>query len=179
MKAKFTSIPLGFFAMVLPLLFFASLAMSHGGGNWNAFRIDVVNDAAQTQVIETQLIVSDIIRGRRGTDEWPLPSLREKRDALITAKEEVDEVLEHYAIDGINVQQVTELHDKPRVGRTVAASRALGASIALLELAGSTETSDKFIDDFYSAGLAARLYELLESHVDRMALYSLLTVDDE
>lgn len=179
MNKRFILFSAGLFAMLVAMLFLAPAAMSHGGGNWNAFTIDVVNDAAETQVTKTQLIVSDIIRGRRGMDDWPLPSLREQRDALITAKEEVDEVLEHYVTDGINVQQASELHSKPRVGRTVAASRALGASIALLEHAGTVDTRDKFVGEFYSGGPAARLYELLEAHVDRMTLYGMLTGDDE
>ena len=179
MKTKIIIFLAGLFAMLSALIFLAPTAMPHGGGNWNGFTIDVVNDTAEAQVTKTQLIVSDIIRGRQGTDDWPLPSLREQRDSLITAKEEVDEVLEQYVTDGINVQQVTELHSKPRVGRTVAASRALGASIALLERAGTVDTRDNFIAEFYSGGPAARLYELLEAHVDRMALYSLLTGDNE
>lgn len=178
MKTRFIRYSAGVFAMLSTLLFIVPPALSHGGGNWNAFTIDVVNDAAEMQVTKTQLIVSDIIRGRRGSDDWPLPSLREQLDALITAKEEVDEVLEHYVIDGVNVQQAGELHSKPRVGRTASASRALGASIALLEHAGIVDTRDEFVDEFYSGELAARLYELLEAHVDRMSLYRLLT-DDE
>ena len=148
---------------------------AHGGGNWNAFRIDGVNDNARARVIAIQGIFGEIIRGRSGADQWPVPALRETRDTLITAKEEVDEVLEHYVIDGINIQVFSILQAEPRAGRTVAASRALDAGIALIDHAASFDSADDFIADFYAGGLAARLYELLEAHGERMDLYKLLT----
>ena len=148
---------------------------AHGGGNWDPFTIDVVNDKARQQIARVQAITSEIILGRKGGDEWPLASFRETRNALITDKESVDEVLEHLVNEGTNVQAVAVLHAEPRVGRTVAASRALDAAIALIEHAAALESADALIAEFYAAGLAGKLYELLEAHGDRMDLYAALT----
>lgn len=164
--------------VLLVLCGFAPDASSHGGGNWNAFRIDTVNDGARTQLLDVQRRVSEIIVGRAGKDEWPPGDFRELRDNLITVKEEVDEVIEHYVIDGVNVQDPSQLHAEPRSGRTVAASRALDAGIALVERALSLGSADEMSKEFYAAGMTAKLYELLEAHVDRAALYQALTLPD-
>jgi hypothetical protein len=150
-------------------------AMAHGGGNWEPFTIDGVNDSARGRVIEVQALMSEIIRGRAGKDVWPLASFRETHDALMTVKEEVDEVLEHYVTDGVNVQNPAVLHAEPRVGRTAAASRALAAALALVDRAGALDSADAFVAEFYAGGVAAQLYELLEAHGDRMDLYAALT----
>ncbi|MFZ9051601.1 MAG: hypothetical protein ACO22K_01215 [Woeseiaceae bacterium] len=166
-------------AIALIVCVMSAGAHAHGGGNWNAFRIDGVNDNARARIIAIQSIFGEIIRGRSGSDQWPVPALRETRDTLITVKEEVDEVLEHYVIDGINIQMFANLQAEPRAGRTVAASRALDAGIALIDHAASFASADDFIADFYGGGLAARLYELLEAHGERMDLYKLLTPVEE
>lgn len=152
---------------------------AHGGGNWDPFTIDGVNDNARGRILEVQGLLSEIIRGRTGGDKWPPANFRQTRDALITVKEEVDEVLEHYVIDGRNIQVAAELHAEPRAGRSVAASGGLNAAIALIDHAVSLDSADTFIQDFYAAGLAARLYELLGAHLDRMDLYSVLTAHEE
>lgn len=157
----------------------AAEAPAHGGGNWDAFTIDTVNDNARGRTRDAQLLLSDVILGRDGKEEWPLSSLKRARDELITVKEEVDEVLEHYVLDGTNIQIPASLHAEPRAGRTVAASGALNAGIALLDYAAAFEKADDFIAEFYSGGLAAKLYELLEAHGDRMDLYAELTRHDE
>lgn len=157
----------------------AGEAPAHGGGNWDAFTIDTVNDNARGRARDAQLLSSEVILGRAGTDEWPLASLRRARDELITIKEEVDEVLEHYVLDGMNLQVPETLHAEPRAGRTVAASGALNAGIALLDHAASFENADDLVAEFYAGGLVAKLYELLEAHGDRMDLYAALTRDEE
>jgi len=166
-------------ALALVLLATAGDISAHGGGNWNAFRIDGVNNNARRQVLTIQNEMAQIIRGRSDAGEWPIGALRATRDASITVKEEVDEVLEHYVIDGVNIQVFTVLQAEPRAGRTVAASRALGAGIALIEHAASLESAEEFIADFYAGGLTSRLYELLEAHGERMDLYELLTTAEE
>lgn len=168
----------GLFPLVMLLVMAPATAPGHGGGNWNAFTIDKVNDTARARVLDVQALLSNIIRGRGAGDGWPPSEFRVKRDELITVKEEVDEILEHYVIDGVNVQAMQALHAEPRAGRTAAASRALDAGIALLEHAASLPDPDKVVEDFYSGGLAARLYELLEAHSDRMDVYAALTKSD-
>ncbi len=152
---------------------------AHGGGNWDPFTISVVNDRARDRVVETQVLVAEIIRGRAGAEDWPLPSFSETRDALITTKEEVDEIIEHYVNDGVNVQLPATLHTAPQAGRTVAASRALAAAIAIVERTATFDSADAFVEEFYAGGLAASLYELLEAHADRMAVYALLAEASE
>lgn len=152
----------------------ADRADAHGGGNWDPFTISVVNDRARDHIVEAQVLAAEIIRGRVGGDQWPIANHDQTRDTLITAKEEVDEILEHYVNDGVNVQLPATLHARPQAGRTAAASRALAAAIALLERAAAMETADEFVAEFYAGGPAASLYELLEAHADRMAVYAML-----
>lgn len=144
---------------------------AHGGGNWNAFTIDRVNDSAQMQVLELQQEISNLIRGRAEAATWPMPELQRMRDELLSVKEEVDEILEHYVTDGANLQLAQNLRAEPRMGRTAAASRSLEASISLLTHAATLESQDAFVKEFYARGPAAVLYELLEAHKDRMDLY--------
>jgi hypothetical protein len=144
---------------------------AHGGGNWNPFRIDRVNNDAQARVLQFQQEISDLIRGRSEAIDWPVPDLQRMRDELISVKEEVDEILEHYVTDGANLQLAQNLRAEPRMGRTAAASRSLDASISLISHAATLEDRDAFVKEFYSRGLAAYLYELLEAHKDRMDLY--------
>ncbi len=148
---------------------------AHGGGNWDPFTIDGVNESARGEVMKVTILVADVIRGRAGVDDWPVNGLQEARDALITVKEEVDEILEHYLNDDVNVQIVSILHANPRAGRTVAASRALDAGIAIIEYAASRDNADAFIAEFYAGDMPARLFELLEVNVDRMDLYAALS----
>ncbi len=162
-------------AVLLSIVLPGGTASAHGGGNWDPFTIDGVNDRARVEVLKVQALISEVIRGRAGADTWPVAGLSELRDALITVKEEVDEILEHYLIDGVNVQLLAALHEEPRAGRTVAASRALDAGIAILDHAASRENADAFVSEFYAAGMAARLFELLEANVDRLDLYAALT----
>ena len=157
----------------------SSDAPAHGGGNWDPFTIDSVNDNARGRARDAQILMSEIILGRSGKDDWPLPALRTTRDQLITVKEEVDEVIEHYVLDGVNVQVAESLHADPRVGRSMAASGALNAAISLLDHAAGFESVDELVAEFYASGLAARLYELVEAHGDRMDLYATLTAAQE
>lgn len=166
-------------AVVLLLLAPLSELTAHGGGNWDPFTIDGVNDDAHGRLLEVQGLMSEVIRGRVGGDEWPLAEFKQLRDALITVKEEVDEVLEHYVLDGVNIQVAPELRAKPRAGRSAAASAGLNAGIAVIDHAISLESADAFVQEFYAAGLASRLYELLGAHLDRMELYVVLTVEAE
>lgn len=161
------------------LLIPGSELRAHGGGNWDPFTIDVVNDQARNNIARIQALTAEIILGRRAGDDWPLASFRDILDALITDKESVDEVLEHLVNEGTNVQAVAVLHAEPRVGRTVAASRALDAAIALIEHASGLESADRMIAEFYAGGFAAKLYELLEAHGDRMDLYAKLTAAED
>lgn len=169
----------GFVALVLVLTAWPDpgrIAFAHGGGNWDPFTISVVNNRARDRVIEAQMLVSDIIRGRVGRNEWPVDAVAEALNALRTAREEVDEILEHYVNDGVNVELSSSLHSQPQAGRTMAASRALSAAIALLERAAAAASANDFVDEFYAAGLAASLYELIDAHRDRMAVYDLLAM---
>lgn len=149
---------------------------AHGGGNWDPFTISVVNNRARDRAVEAQALVADIIRGRAGRKNWPVDEYDEVRNGLITAKEEVDEILEHFVNDGLNVQMPASLHSQPQAGRTMAASRALTAAIALLERVGAAPSANDFVDEFYAAGQAASLYELIDAHRDRMAVYDLLAM---
>lgn len=166
-------------AIVALGLLLQSESVAHGGGNWNAFRIDAVNDDARANIIKVYGLMTELILGRLKSDSWPAPELNRARDELITVKGEVDEVLEHYVIDGTDVQQVSALHREPRAGRTAAASAALSAAIALLERASSMDNADDFAKEFYAQGAANRLYELVGAHADRMDLYAERTDDDE
>ena len=179
MKSIVTKTLTCFAAATLLTILPAGEVPAHGGGNWDAFTIDTVNDNARGRARDAQLLLSEVIVGRAGKDEWPLASLKRTRDELITVKEEVDEVLEHYVLDGLNLQVPDSLQAEPRAGRTVAASGALNAGIALLDYAASFEKAENFVAEFYAGGLAARLYELLEAHGDRMDLYAVLTRDAE
>ena len=125
--------------------------------------------------MKVHVLIADVIRGRTGVDDWPVDGLQVMRDALITVKEEVDEILEHYLVEGINVQNVPVLHANPRAGRTVAASQALDAGIAIIKYAASRDNADTFIAEFYAGDMPARLFELLATNVDRMDLYAALT----
>ena len=138
-----------------------------------------VNNNARGEASKVHALMADVIRGRAGSDDWPVDGLQEMRDALLTVKEVVDEILEHYLFEGVNVQFVSTLHVHPRAGRTVAASRALDAGIAIIEHAASLDDADAFISDFYVGDMAARLFELLEVNVDRMDLYAALTQSAE
>ena len=174
-------LPIRAFNVVACMLLFAAgtEVAAHGGGNWDPFTISVVNERAQKHIVATQVLTAEIIRGRVGGEAWPLASNDKTRDELITAKEEVDEILEHYVNDGVNVQLPATLHAAPQVGRTAAASRALGAAIALLEHAATLESAEDFVAEFYAGGPTARLFELLEAHGDRMAVYGLLMTINE
>ena len=169
------------FCAVVACLAMMSIAQvrAHGGGNWDPFTIDGVNDDARGEVSKVHALMVAVIRGRSGADDWPVDGMQEMRDALLTIKEVVDEVLEHYVIDGVDVQSVAILHDHPRAGRTVAASRALAAGIAIIEHAASLNNADAFITEFYAGGMAARLFELLEVNTDRMDLYAAMTENAE
>lgn len=148
---------------------------AHGGGNWDPFTIDGANDDARIEVIKVQAFMTDIIRGRAGTDQWPVKALQESRDKLLSVKEVVDEILEHYVTDGVNIHTVQVLHANPRAGRTVAASRALDAGISIIEHAASLDSAKAFVAEFHSRAMAARLFELVEVNVDRMDLYAVMT----
>ena len=170
------NICIGLFAVVasLAMMSFAQVR-AHGGGNWDPFTIDAANDDARSEVLKVHALMTDVIRGRAGADDWPVNGLHEMRDALLTVKEVVDEILEHYLIEGLDVQSVSVLHANPRAGRTVAASRALDAGIAIIEYAASRDNADAFIAEFYAGDMPARLFELLEVNVDRMDLYAALS----
>lgn len=170
----------GLFAVFACLAVMSSVQVrAHGGGNWEPFTIDGVNDDARIEVSKVHALMAAVIRGRSGADDWPVDGMQEMRDALLTIKEVVDEVLEHYVIDGVDVQSVATLHDHPRAGRTVAASRALAAGIAIIEHAASLDNADAFITEFYAGDMAARLFELLEANADRMELYAAMTENAE
>ncbi|MBT8100179.1 MAG: hypothetical protein KJO82_10530 [Gammaproteobacteria bacterium] len=151
----------------------------HGGDNWDPFTIDSVNDSARIEIAKVQGVMADVLRGRAGRDGWPVTGLVEQRDALLTAKELVDEILEHYAFEGVNVQYLPALHAEPRAGRTYAASRALDAGIAIIDHAVTLDSADPFIAEFYAGGMTARLIELLDTNADRMDLYAALTTNVE
>jgi len=154
------------------LLFSANTQVfAHGGGNWDPFTIDRVNNDAEARVLQLQQQISNLIRARTEADVWPMPELQGLRDGFFNAKEEVDEVLEHFVSDGANLQLTENLRAEPRMGRTAAASRSLEASITLIAHAATLESKDAFVKEFYSRGPAAILYELLEAHKDRMDLY--------
>ncbi|MDH3531802.1 MAG: hypothetical protein OEO82_02675 [Gammaproteobacteria bacterium] len=153
----------------------ASEVIAHGGGNWDPFTIDTVNDKARDRLLELQALVSEVIRGRIGNDEWPLGELRESRDQLLTLKEDVDEIVAHFVFDGVNIQAASQLRTEPRAGRAEAANRGIAAGIALIEHAMSFENAEAVVGDFYAFGMTARLYELLGAHIDRMELYAVLT----
>ena len=174
------NVSIGLFAIAasVAVMSFAQVR-AHGGDNWDPFTIDGVNDNARGKALKVHALMADVVRGRAGTDEWPLDGLQEMRDVLLTLKEVVDEILEHYMFEGVNVQTVSTLHAHPRAGRTVAASRALDAGIAIIEHAESLDDADAFISDFYIGDMAARLFELLEVNVDRMDLYAALTESAE
>lgn len=152
---------------------------AHGGGNWDPFTIDTVNNGARDRLLALQALMSEVIRGRIGGDKWPLDDFQKTRDALLTIKEEVDEIVAHFVFDGVNIQAASQLRDEPRAGRAEAASRAIDAGIALLEDATAQENAKAFISDFYARGMTARLYELLGAHLDRMELYAALTSQSE
>ena len=149
----------------------------HGGDNWDPFTIDAANDLARVEIVKVQAVMADVLRGRAGRDEWPIAGLAQQRDALFTIKEQIDEILEHYAFEGVNVRYPPSLHAEPRAGRTFAASRSLDASIAIIDHTATLASADEFVADFYAGGIVARLLELLESNMDRMDLYAALTVD--
>ena len=144
---------------------------AHGGGNWDPFTIDRVNKDAEKRLIQLQQEISNLIRGRSESIAWPPPEFQRMLDELASVKEEVDEVLEHYVSDGANLQLTANLHAEPRMGRTAAASRALGAAIGLIGHATTLDSREAFVKEFYGGGLSASLYELLEAHKDRMDLY--------
>ncbi len=152
---------------------------AHGGDNWEPFTIDGVNDKARVEVLKVQALMADVIRGRVGADDWPVAGLQETRDSLLTTKEVVDEILEHYLVEGVDVRSLAALHAEPRSGRTVAASRSLAAGIDLIEYAATLDDADAFITKFYLGELPARLFELLEVNVDRMDLYAAMTANAE
>jgi hypothetical protein len=170
-KAAISKVTLSMFAVAVLALAVDADVSAHGGGNWDPFTIDRVNNDAQARVIELQQEISNVIRGRGDSSEWPTPELQRMRDKLFSVKEEVDEILEHYVSDGANLQLAKNLRDEPRMGRTAAASRSLDASIALITHAASLEGREAFMKEFFSHGTAAYLYELLEAHADRMVLY--------
>ena len=114
------NLSIGFCAVV------ASLAMmsfdqvrAHGGDNWEPFTIDGVNDDARGEVLKVHTLMADVIRGRAGSDDWPVDGLKERRDKLLTVKEVIDEILEHYLFEGINVQTVSApARSRPRIVST-------------------------------------------------------------
>jgi hypothetical protein len=152
---------------------------AHGGDNWDPFMIDGVNDNARVEVLKVQALMADVIRGRIGAEDWPVAGLQEMRDSLLTAKEVVDEVLEHYLVEGVDVRSTAALHAEPRAGRSVAASRSLAAGISIIEYAATLADADTFITKFYLGDMPARLFELLEVNVDRMDLYAAMTANAE
>ena len=165
-------------ALVAALTLFGDVS-AHGGDNWDPFIIDGVNDDARSLALKAQTLMSEVIRGRAGAKKWPLDGLREMHDELLAHKEVVDEILEHYIAEGTNVLFVAALHAEPRAGRTVAASRALDAGIAIIRHAATRQSADEFITEFYTADMTARLFELLEVNIDRMDLYGQMTAATE
>ncbi len=103
----------GLFAAVACLAVMSSVQVrAHGGGTWEPFTIDGVNNNARIEVSKVHTLMAAVIRGRSGADDWPVDGLQEMRDALLTIKEVVDEVLEHYVIDGVDVQSKSLPHVK-------------------------------------------------------------------
>ena len=41
---------------------------AHGGGNWDPFTIDTVNNGARDRLLALQALMSEVIRGRIGGD---------------------------------------------------------------------------------------------------------------
>ena len=162
---------------LLTLLSLAACGVyAHGGGNWDPFTIDRVNNDARARIVEFQGLISNLISERSKAESWPPPELRRARELLHYVKEEVDEILEHYVSEGVNVQSAETIRAEPRVGRTLAATRALHACIGLIDRASAdVESQDGLIAEFYAQGPANYLYELAEAHRDRMDLYAQLT----
>ncbi len=174
---KRLSPPISFAACILlALLAPGTDAIAHGGGNWSAYNIDRVLDDAEKRVLDAQRELSALIRRQQVAETWPAPRLTRLRDGLIMLKEQVDEILEHYVSEGVNVASPQQLRANPLSGRSVAAGAALDACIVLLQRAADFATQDALIAEFYSGGPAARLFELAEAHRDRMDLYEALGV---
>ena len=174
------SISISIFAItlvVLSILF--DHVRAHGGDNWDPFTIDGVNDNARVEVLKVQVLMAGVIRGRIGAEDWPVAGLQEMRDSLLTVKEVVDEVLDHYLVEGIDVRSTAALHAEPRAGRSVAASRSLAAGINIVGYAATLSDADTFITKFYLGDMPAQLFELLEVNIDRMDLYAAMTANVE
>ena len=172
------TVSLSMVLLVVLSLSASSGAYAHGGGNWDPFTIDRVDNDARARIVEFQALMTNLIRERIKSESWPAPELHRASDALHRVKEEVDEIIEHYATEGVNVQDAETLRRDPRVGRTLAASRALQACVGLIDRAVAVESQRALIDEFYAQGPAAYLYELLDAHRDRMDLYGqLMSVD--
>ena len=179
MKEKITSAICVTISIAVFIFSAETEVFAHGGGNWNPFRIDRVNSDAQTRLLQLQQELSALLRGRSEAAEWPMPELQRLRDDLLSVKEEVDEVLEHYVSDGANLQLAENLRADPRMGRTAAASRALEAAVGLIGHAATLDSQEAFVKEFYARGLVAYLYELIEAHKDRMDLYGELMASVE
>ena len=62
---------------------------AHGGGNWEPFTIDGVNDDARIEVSKVHALMATVIRGRSGADDWPVDGTKERRGAVLSFREGV------------------------------------------------------------------------------------------
>lgn len=150
-------------------------AIAHGGGNWHEFTIERVNDEVHGRIVRIQQDLTTLIRGQSGdVSASPAEELTRTRDELIEAKEQVEEILEHYAVEGVNVHAPQVRRAQPIIGRTMAANSALEAGIGILNRAIQLDDRKAFIEEFYSQQDLTHLFQLLESHRDRMELYEIV-----
>ena len=169
-QPTFLTLLLSALMLILPVTSYA-----HGEGPWNSFMIDNKNEQVEQSIEQVKQVIGDIALERRDVTEWPDPQLHQLKVSLTVLKEEVDGMLLHMQqADGISLQLPSTLKSNPQAGRSVTGGNAIEIAIELIDYVSDMETQEAFASDLDADGITAYMFDLTDTYLDKMLVYSKL-----
>ena len=169
-QSIFLTLLLSALMLILPVT-----SNAHGEGPWNSFMIDNKNDQVEQSIEQVKQVIGDIALERREVTEWPDPQLRQLKVSLTVLKEEVDGMLLHMQqADGISLQLPSTLKDNPQAGRSVTGMHVIEIAMELIDYISDMESQEAFASDLDADGITAYMFDLTDTYLDKMLVYSKL-----
>lgn len=163
------------YSCVFPLvtfLLFVPEACAHT--EWTDYSMEQVNGQVTADIQRVETLIANLVLSEKAPDTWPTAGMQSLARELKELQEQVQDMINHLAGDGIDVQSREQLMANPRAGRAVAAGDALQTCIDLLDHAGSLGSREALGRELDSDGLAAYMYDLLDTQDLTMRLYGRL-----
>lgn len=160
-------------------LVFAGDVLAHGDMDWNDFTIDNKNNSVEVSLQQVRKLIGDLVLDRRPVPTWPDPDLLRVKAELLDLQEEMDDLLNHFGEDKINIRLPSSLRQHPRAGRSVAASHAIEVAVDLLSHIARSDGPESFEEELHEGGIGSYMFDLMESYADMMSLYGALPGDPD